>query len=292
MDAELQRGYEYCRDLTRRKAGNFYYSFVFLPKTKRKAIYALYAFCHLGDRITDEIQDEDTAGAVKDFSKLRKDIQGCIEGKPQSSPLFTALGDTIHRFKLPEEHFYQLLEGMESDLNFRVFDTFADLHRYCYNVASTVGLLCVEIFGYRDDSVKIYAENLGIALQLTNIIRDIKEDYQRGRVYLPQEDLEIFKYGETDFSRERVDENFHQLMEFQYQRAIGFYESAEKSLPASERKSQIAAEIMKSIYRKLLEIIKLKQFQVFNQRISLNGFMKAAIALATYLDIKFSGSKK
>ncbi|NQS97131.1 MAG: squalene/phytoene synthase family protein [candidate division Zixibacteria bacterium] len=292
MNAELKWGYEYCRDLARRKAGNFYYSFIFLPKTKRRAIHALYAFCHRGDQIADEFQEGNINGALRDFSELRKNFRGCLDGKPHSSPLFTALGDSIRRFQLSEKHFYQLMEGMESDLNFSPFDTFEDLREYCYKVASTVGLLCVEIFGCRDDSVKVYAENLGVALQLTNIIRDIKEDYQRGRVYLPQEDLERFKYSETDLKREWTGENFQRLMEFQYQRALEFYQTADKSLPASERKSQIASEIMKSIYRKLLEIIRRRQFQVFNRRISLSGFMKAAIALATYFDIKFSGSKK
>lgn len=283
MDAELERAYRFCRNLARTKAGNFYYAFIFLPKPKRRAIYALYAFCQYTDNLVDEVPRK--VNPVSDIDKLRADLANCLEGK-YSSPLFIALGDSIRRYSLPIEHFHELIDGIESDLHLTRIETFDDLERYCYLVASTVGLLCVEIFGYRDKAVRRYAENLGVALQLTNIIRDIKEDALRGRVYLPVEDLERFNYSLDDLANELVNENFHRLMELQYNRALEFYRRAEEALPPEELKSQVASEIMKKIYRELLETVKRSGFRIFDERISVKSSRKILLALTTYLNIR------
>ena len=286
LDAELEKDYNYCWNLARCKAGNFYNAFIFLPKKKRRAIFALYAFCHLGDRIADENVSGESADLAADLSQMRANLEQCYAGEKVQAPIFKALQHSIRQFNLPREPFRQLLDGIESDIKFKGFGTFAELRTYCYQVASTVGLLCVEIFGYKSSSVLKYAENLSIALQLTNIMRDIKEDFLRGRVYLPREDLERFDYGKKDFENERFNGNFQRLMEFQYQRAKSFYKAANNSLPSQERKNQIASEIMKSIYCKILETIKQRQFRIYDGRISLNRFTKAYIALSTCLKIK------
>jgi phytoene synthase len=170
---------------------------------------------------------------------------------------------------------------MESDLSVHRFQDFSQLREYCYKAASTVGLLCVEIFGYDDIKVKTYAENLGIALQLTNIIRDVGEDFQRGRIYLPLEDFSRFNYSEADLAQKKCDKNFLNLIEFQYSRAVEYYHLAEQALPPKELKIQIASEIMKNIYRELLETIKLRNFPVLEGRVKLSSSKKLSIALRT-----------
>jgi phytoene synthase len=283
LDRELKKAYRYCQNLARRKARNFYYSFAYLPKYKRLAIYALYAFAQYGDQLVDENPTRNP-GSGCGIADLLYDFQECLQGQYQS-PLFQALHDSIRRFNLPLNYFHDLIEGMKSDSNFQGFTSFEELREYCYKVAGTVGLLCVEIFRYKDEMVKVYAENLGIALQLTNIIRDIKEDYHRGRIYLPLEDMARFRYSESDIAKGTINDNFLNLMEFQYQRAKEFYHKAETSLPARERKTQVASEIMKKIYRELLETIKRRGFNIYSQRISLNPAQKIYLALSTYLNI-------
>ena len=279
MNKELRQAYKQCRDIARRKAGNFYYSFVLLPPEKKRGIYALYAFCQVGDQLADE-------DAPRDLDVLRERLDACYKGE-YSSPLYSALGDTVRKYNLPRNIFHELIAGMESDLSFRGFDTFEELRQYCYKVASTVGLLCIEIFGYESNKVKEYAENLGIALQLTNIIRDVREDYERGRIYIPREDMELFKITEEDFKTNPASENLRKLLKFQYERADSFYRKTEELLPSSEKIEQISSEIMKAIYRELLEEIRRQGFPVMERRVSLSKLKKILLALKTYLIIRF-----
>ena len=282
MRAELKLAYQFCRNLARAKAGNFYYAFIFLPRPKRQAIYALYAFCQYGDQMVDEIPPE--GDPVSDIDDLRADLKNCLDDL-YSTPLFRALADSIRRYNLPMKHFDDLITGMETDLHRNRFETFAELEKYCYSVASTVGLLCVEIFGYKDESVREYARNLGIALQLTNIVRDVKEDAGRNRIYIPREDLERFGYSEEKLLKSAADDNFKKLMMFQYERAVEYYRKADESLQPAERKNEIASEIMKIIYRELLEEIKTNGFKVFDKRFSIKGLRKVSLAMSTYLQI-------
>lgn len=283
MDAELKDAYRYCGGLARRKAGNFYYAFRFLPPAKRRGIFALYAFCQHGDRLVDELSPGDNPRI--NLKKLKNDLDDCYEGK-SGSPLFLALGDSVRRYALPRKYFDSLIEGMESDLERRRYETFDELADYCYQVASTVGLLCVEIFGYSNKSVKRYAKYLGIAMQLTNIIRDVKEDGHRGRIYLPLEDLERFRYSQDDLANNVYNEKFRTLMQFQYFRAVDYYRRAVSALPSAEVKGQMASEIMRVIYMELLENIRIRKFQVFDGRISLDSRRKSRLALGTYIKIK------
>lgn len=281
MEIELKRAYLYCRDLARRKAGNFYYAFVFLPTEKRRAIYSLYAFCQYGDQQVDEFPPEE---ARIRLDKFRREFDDCLNGEP-TSPLLLALRDSIDRFQLPSQLFHEHLDGMALDLVRQRYDNFDELRRYCYLAASTVGLLCVEIFGYDDPQVREYAEKLGIALQLTNILRDIEEDASRGRIYLPRDEMEHFGYSEEELVRQVVNDNFQRLMNFQYKRALEYYGQADKALPRSELRREAASEIMKAVYRELLEQLRQNGFPVFNGRLKLNSWKKALLALNTYLAI-------
>ncbi|MBL7190612.1 squalene/phytoene synthase family protein [bacterium] len=287
MESKLKPAYRFCQDLARRKAGNFYYSFQFLPGDQRRAIYAVYAFCQQGDHQVDEFPPEEAKGRLENY---QQDFEHCLQGD-YKSPLFQALGDSIIRFNLTPGNFRDLLRGMSWDIDKYRYDTFAQLREYCRLAASTVGSICVEIFSYENPEVLKYAENLGIALQLTNILRDIKEDYNRGRIYIPLEDMNRFSYSEEDLANGVRSGNFLELMESQYQRAVKFYDEAENYLPAAERKREIAAEIMKTVYRELLEKIRIDDYPVFDGRVSIPGWRKMKLALKTYVNIRLSGNR-
>ena len=228
---------------------------------------------------------------ISDIDSLREDLKQCLDDS-YSTPLFRALADSIRKYNLPMKHFDELITGMETDLHRNRFNTFSELEEYCYSVASTVGLLCVEIFGYRDNTVKDYARNLGIALQLTNIIRDVKEDADRGRIYIPLDEIQKFGCSEEKLFSGVVDDSFRKLMRFQYDRALEYYKTADDILPANERKAEIASEIMKVIYRELLEEIKKGGFRVFDKRHRIKGTRKLSLALSTFLQILFGLNSK
>ena len=281
LEDELRKAYRYCGDVTKKKAGNFYYAFVFLPPRKKQAIHALYAFCQQGDQIVDEV--EPGVDPREALEKFQNDFMDCLDGNYRS-PMFVALGDSIERFHLRDYLFFDLISGFEDDISKTRYETFADLEEYCYKVASTVGLLCAKIFGYRNKAVKRYARNLGIAFQLTNILRDIKEDFQRGRIYIPQEDLHRFKYSEEDIGEEIFNSGFRSMMEFQYLRVMDYYRKAVSVLPSKERRNQLAAEIMRAIYMELLETIRWNRYQIYEKRISLNAARKIRLALGAYFN--------
>jgi len=220
------------------------------------------------------------------LQRLREEIIDCYRGVNRS-PLYAALHHTIKSCQLPRKYILEIIEGMESDLNFKGFDNFSQLRDYCYKVASAVGLLCIEIFGYESDKVREYAENLGIALQLTNIIRDVKEDLGRGRIYLPREEIAQCGLSCEDLSGWRGD-GFISLMEAQYHRAAEYYRRAEAVLPAEERRNQMASEIMRAIYWALLEKMRAGNFPVLERRVALSGWRKVQIALSTYMKIMLS----
>jgi len=198
--------------LVRKSRSSFYYSFLFLPRPKRDAIYAVYALCRAVDDVADDAGDmEAKAQRLKGW---REELDRCYAGRP-THPITRALRDCLSRYPIPKGYFEELIAGVEMDLTLTRYRTFADLTRYCYRVASVVGLICIEIFGYRREATKEYAINLGLALQLTNILRDLKTDGRRGRIYLPQEDLERFGYREDDLLHCRYTPGFFPLMRFE-----------------------------------------------------------------------------
>ncbi len=202
--------------VTKNSNTSFYYSFALLPRYKREAISAVYAFCRYTDDIVDEGTDERRKGLL--LRKWRMELGQALRGT-STYPLLNQLSATARKFNIPVDHFYELIRGMEIDLTKTRYATFEELREYCYLVASTVGLMCRQIFGYRNESTRDYAINLGIALQLTNILRDVKDDAKRGRIYLPQEDLRRFGCSEEDLFAGRYTPEFANLMRFECDRA-------------------------------------------------------------------------
>lgn len=259
---------------------NFYYSFFFLPGAKRRAIKDVYAFC----RILDDIVDQDHSGRDP-FAELafwRDEIEACYRGQP-ASEFGEQLIETIEAFDLPIQPFLDLVEGMEMDLRWQSYQTFADLREYCYRVASSVGLICIEIFEYESPRTREYAVNLGLALQLTNVLRDLKEDVERGRIYIPLEDLERFGYSEDDLRASRYNSPFIEMMRFEHARARSYFEKAAATLPEVDRKSMVAAEIMGAIYRELLDRIQAAQYDVFRNQVAVPKRRRLAIALSIWM---------
>jgi 15-cis-phytoene synthase len=270
---------EYCAQLTRKSRSNFYYAFLFLAKEKRQAMYAVYAFC----RSVDDIADGSASVREKEMllDNWRRELDRCYEGKPQH-PITVKLAQSIEKFPIPKEYFQELLAGVEMDLFHHRYPTFRELYEYCYRVAGVVGLMCIEIFGYRNPKAKDYAVNLGVALQLTNIMRDLKVDADRGRIYLPQEELERFGYRDEELLRAAYTPAFIELMGFAGARARQYFQHARQLLAEEDRRSLLAAEIMGAIYYRLLETIEIAHYRVFDRTITLPTSYKLWIALSIW----------
>lgn len=267
---------------------NFLYSFSFLPKEERAAINSIYAFFSYIDSIVD-----DTPTVSKsDYDKKLKRLEfwdnsiNKIYDKKENSNLLKPLVKTIDRFLIPRQYFMTLIDGCRRDLSQNRYETFEDLKEYCYSVASIVGLTCIEIFGYKYEDTKNYAINLGYALQLTNIIRDVKVDKDRGYIYLPKEDLVRFKYTEQDLMNEVYNDNFRELMSFQVKRAREHYHKARSFMRPDERNRLIAAEIMDDIYFRLLDKIELNDYNIWEKKIKVSTSHKIMMALKHWLSVK------
>jgi phytoene synthase len=273
---------QYCQDRAAKSGSSFYYSFLFLPAERRRAIMALYAFCREVDDVVDECTDVDVARTK--LAWWRKEIAGVFEGTGTAQhPVAQALIPVVRRFSLPRRHFDEIIDGMEMDLSYNRYPDFATLQSYCYRVAGAVGLMAAAIFGYRDPATLTYAENLGTAFQLTNIIRDVGEDARRNRVYLPLDELSRFGLSATDVAQLRETDEFRKLIEFQIERAQDFYSRAFASLPAADRRSQRPGLVMAAIYRTLLQEIRADGNRVLNRRTSLTPLRKLWIAWRTWL---------
>lgn len=266
---------QYCQDKAAASGSSFYYSFLFLEPQRRQAITALYALCREVDDVVDETSDPQIARAK--LAWWRTEVAAMYEGRP-SHPVTQALATSIKHFNLPLEKLLEIIDGMEMDLDQNRYLDFKALHLYCYRVASVVGLLAAEIFGYQNPDTLKYAHDLGLAFQLTNIIRDVGEDARRGRVYLPLDDLKQFDVSVADILNGRHSENFVALMRFQAERAEQYYEQALAQLPKADRKSQRTGLIMAAIYRTLLKEIRDDGFLVLDRRTSLTPLRKLWIA--------------
>ena len=272
---------QYCQQKTANSGSSFYYSFMFLPKQKREAITALYAFCREVDDVVDEYSELKVA-QVK-LAWWRDEIKNLYQAKP-IHPVTKALQPFIHSFQLNEEHFHEIIDGMEMDLNFNRYEDFKQLQLYCYRVASVVGILSAQIFGFNNRKTLKFAHDLGLAFQLTNIIRDVGEDARRNRIYIPLEDLATFAVSEEDILRSRESDSVKRLLEFQIERAESYYDKALHELPDEDKKSQGVGLIMAAIYRTLLREIKAGGAEkVLNARTSLGPLRKFWLAFRTWL---------
>ena len=261
-DPVLESDYARCAAITRRASSNFYYAFMLLPRERRRALNAVYAFCRFIDDIAD---DRASAKPAELLERWRAELDLVYAGAP-THPISRALAHDVRRFAIPRRHLEAIIDGVEMDLGRTRYATFEELRLYCYRVASAVGLVCIEIFGYRNPGTREYAENLGIAFQLTNIIRDLSEDAARGRIYLPQEDLTSFGVREDDILSGSDTLELRALLEFEVERARSFYGLAAAGLPAQDRTAMMCAEAMSLIYRALLERIARSGCGVVGQR--------------------------
>ena len=268
------------KEIAKKSNSSFYYAFNLLPSEQRDAMNTVYAFC----RQTDDIVDEGSVADELKYEKLRKwriELEKSLSGHSDYA-IINKLSWTIQKFNIPLEPFFDLLKGMEMDLQKKRYITFNDLKTYCYHVASTVGLMCIEIFGYRHSSAKDFAINLGIALQLTNILRDIKKDAEKGRIYLPQEDLRKFKYNESDLLNSTYNENFQRMMKYQVERAREYFDSATACLNLEDKKAMFAARAMQHIYYRMLNKIVDADYDVYNNTIHVSTFKKVGISLGVW----------
>lgn len=268
------------KEIAKKSKSNFYYAFNLLPAEQRDAMNTVYAFC----RQTDDIVDEGTTSDDIKHDKLRKwriELEKSLDGQSDYQ-LINKLSKTIQNFNIPLEPFYDLIKGMEMDLQKKRYLTFNDLQTYCYNVASTVGLMCIEIFGYRHPSAKDFAINLGIALQLTNILRDVKKDAEKGRIYLPKEDLEKFNYHESDVFNNTYNDNFQRMMEYQVERAREYFNAATACLNREDKKAMFAARAMQHIYSRMLNKIVDADYNVYQNKIKISTAKKIGISLGVW----------
>ncbi len=275
---------QYCQQKAVQSGSSFYYSFLYLPLEKRRAITALYAFCREVDDVVDECTDAAVAHAK--LAWWRQEVAAIFgdehDVKP-SHPVTKALAAVAKTFNLTAGRLNEIIDGMEMDLSYNRYADFDTLRRYCYHVASVVGLCSVEIFSYRNPDTLKYAQDLGLAFQLTNIIRDVGEDAHRDRIYLPQDELARFGVSEEDILQSRESDNFRRLMEFQIERAESYYASAFAALPTEDRKNQRSGIIMAAIYRTLLQEIKNDGCHVMRQRVSLTPVRKLWLAWKTWI---------
>lgn len=300
----LDESYEYCRVLTRQTAHNFRFSFLTLPREQRRAMNALYAF----NRITDDFGDDPKVSVELRRTQLnawRRSVRAALETPPTdvrtedlpktaevatltSHPALLAVADMVARHHIPHEYLFDVIDGVEMDLHPMPLPTFADLEQYCYRVAGAVGLCCIHVWGFRDERAKSLAIECGLALQLTNILRDLGEDASLGRTYLPTEDLQRFGYTADELRRQVIDDRFRSLMQFQVQRTQSYYERAEQLFPFLEPCGRPILRAMLDIYGGLLKEIRRREFDVFSQRVSLGKWKKLWFAGRAILRQKLS----
>ncbi len=263
----LAESYAYCRKIARQRARNFYYSFVLLSRDQKNAMCAIYAFMRFCDDLSDE-----RGATLAAIDAWRSELDRVMAGHPGDHPLWPAFCDAVERYHIPPEYFHEMIQGVSSDIEPRRIETFDQLYRYCYQVASVVGLTTIHIFGFDSPEALPLAEKCGIAFQLTNILRDVREDAENGRVYIPGEDLRGF---DTDLSTH--DERFVSLMRFEAQRAREYYDTSRSLIDLVHRRSRPSLWALIQIYRRLLERIEGSNFDVLTRRISLPTWEKLSI---------------
>jgi phytoene synthase len=269
LAVSLEQSYAQCRKVARTRARNFYYSFVLLAKEQKKAMCAMYAFM----RFCDDLSDEKGASSAA-IERWRQELSEALAGRFSGNPVWPAFYDSVRRYSIPRQYFHDMIEGVASDLEPRTIRTFDDLYRYCYQVASVVGMTTIHIFGFDAPEALTLAEKCGIAFQITNILRDVREDRENGRVYLPAEDIERFGADLGTY-----DERFVELMRFEARRARAYYEESAPLLGMVHKRSRASLWALIEIYRRLLGRIERSNFRVLERRISLPAWEKMGIVL-------------
>lgn len=277
---EVSAAYELVARKTKQASTNFYYAFKTLPEEKRNAVYAGYAFCRLADDIVDD--EEHAQTAELDLANLRSKLERAYAGDAQGE-MWIALSDAVQKYPIKKQHLLDVVDGCEMDLRGAQYDTFDDLLVYCHRVASATGLALIEVFGYSDDTAVEYALDLGVALQLTNILRDVREDYERGRVYIPREDLIRFNVSTEALALESPTPEFKQLMKFQVERARKYLLSGSRVIQYLDRRSALCPSAMMRVYKGLLDQIEKSDFDVLGKRPSLSKLEKIRLLASIWV---------
>lgn len=287
--SDLREAYAYCRVITRTHAKTFYLSTRFLPNHKQRSIFAIYALCRYIDNIVDELEDLNHSRSLKEAEikktiyQLKLKLDRAYDFREADSPILIAFADTLDQYHIPKELPLELIEGVCMDITKNRYQTFEELYTYSYKVASVVGLMTSKVFGYSDSNAPKHAIDLGIAMQLTNIIRDIGEDLSRNRIYLPKEDMERFNLDEMDLFRKTLDNRFRDLMKFQIDRARMYYESADKGIQMLESDSRLPVYLARMNYSRILGRIEEVNYNVFDQRVYLSTSEKLSILPRAWL---------
>jgi phytoene synthase len=281
---KVKQGFQKAKEITRKHAKSFYFASLFLPPQKRNAAYSVYALCRLSDDSVDSLLAK-PAG----LERLKTSINSAYEGSHDSSPLLAAFSYSVNRNSVPKKYFDSLLKGVAMDLTQKRYSNFDRLYCYCYKVAGVVGLIIAAIFGLREEKSELEqatsaAVSLGVAMQLTNILRDLREDYSLGRIYLPQDEMHRFKVSEEQIACGTIDENFIRLLNFQIKRARQYYQSSKPGIKLlSGRRCRLVVCLMKDIYSGILNSIEKNKFDVFTQRAQVNFWGKLKLTLRTLL---------
>ena len=281
----LAPGFRAAEALTRENAKTFYFASRFLPWDKRNAAYAVYAICRLSDDSVDKAEDFAVAA---NLAKARAEIAAAYDGGELRDDILRVFHATTRRYDIPKLYFDELLDGMEMDLRQKRYPTFAALYRYCYRVAGVIGLIMLKLFGQRDARAEEHAIELGVAMQLTNILRDVGEDFQKGRIYLPQDELGRFGVSEADIAAASVTERLRELLKYQIERARQYYARAESGIKMiADARSRFVALAMKEIYAGILKVIEDNGYDVFSRRASVSGGKKLLLALRILLSGRY-----
>ena len=285
----LRQSYRYCRSVAKKRARNFYYSFIVLPREKSDAMCAVYAFM----RYCDDIADDPDFGSDKRalLAKWRESLDMSMRGDYSGGMILPAFHDTIKKFNIPVSYFHELIDGATMDLSIDRYRTFDELYDYCYKVASVVGLVCIHIFGFDSPQARKHAEFCGVAFQLTNILRDVKEDAERGRVYIPEEDLWAFGYSSDDLMSGVHDDRFQRLMRFEIQRAHDYYGAALPLVPMVHGSGRPGLCAMIEIYSSILDRINRSPGDVLTGQVSLPTTQKLSIAARALIKSRLNGGR-
>jgi phytoene synthase len=274
-NAAVNRGFKIAKDITKKFAKTFYFSSTFLPKDKQNAAYAIYAICRISDESVDSINnplDCDKINLIKDK------IQCAYGDSVMDDELLNAFRETVNKYEIPKQYFEDLIEGMHMDINIKRYNNFEELYKYCYRVAGVVGLIMLKVFEYKNSEAEKFAIDLGIAMQLTNILRDIKEDFSRGRIYIPNEEMKRFNVSEKQISDMQINQNFIDLLKFQIERARSYYQESIRGIKMIHNKrSRLAICAMKEIYSAILNSIEINKYDVFYYRAHVNLAAKLII---------------
>ena len=288
-DIHLEDAYDYCEQITRNEARNFYYAFITLPMRKKRAIYTAYAFCRRCDDAVDN--SESTTEKKRLLDEIENNLKSGINLDKlilENNPIILATCAIIKEFNIPQQYFFDVIQGVRMDIEFTSFNSFDEVKEYCYKVASVIGLICIKIFGYSNPKAIDYAIDFGLAMQLTNILRDILDDLNENRCYLAFEEMDKFNYSINQLRESLYNDDFIQMMKFEVDRAKRYFESGSRLLPLVDTDSRICLVILSTIYRKILKKIERSNYNIFQTNYRLNTFEKLSIMGFTWLRYKIT----